>query len=212
MRRWFGVRHDDYTTDRDMAAYAVVLGADFLSFVAALTPRQHWLDAGAGEGRAMRTLLAERGSDCTRLTAIGLVAPAEPPPAGMRYISGSPIDELGAEAVEPADLITDVYGPLQYTLRPDRVVERYAEWLAPGGRLWLASPSTTYVETGAGEVELADWLCGLDAFDVLRGPRPLSPARDVVLARNAAPAEVPPLELVLNVDGPPPLRRFREAR
>lgn len=198
----------DYRTDRDLAAYAVVLGADLLDFVAGLTREQHWLDAGAGEARALRAVATGPGP-IPRLTALGLVPPSEPSPAGLRCIVGS-VEELADPAIEPADLITDVYGPLQYSLEPSRVFERYAAWLKPGGRLWFASPATTHVETGAGEIELAEWACRLPGFEVLRGPRPGSPARDIVLVRDATPAAIPPLRLVLNVDGPPPLRRFRE--
>ena len=201
---------EPFTSDRDLAAYVALLGPGFLADLDSLAPGQHWLDAGAGQARAQAQNAVRRGSGAARCTALGLVPPSSIP-AGVAYVVGD-VATAGARVSADVDLLTDVYGPLQYSLAPHRVVEEYARLLVPGGRLWLMSPATTFVVSqDGGEMDLVDWMRECRGLELRSAPRAGAGAREAVFVRTSEPASVPPLELVQAFDGPPPLRRFRRA-
>ncbi len=163
---------ENYTTDRGLDAYQVVLGTDFTRRLFALRADQHWIDAGAGQALPARDYLRrQQPGHRARITAIGLQRPADlddcERDGALLYLAGR-FEEVPLETIGMADLITDVYGPLQYALQPDEVLERYGRLLKPGGSLWIAIPAGMFLQSESGDtVEVHDWLRAIEGLSPL---------------------------------------------
>ena len=129
------VRENNFTSNRDLGGYAQVLGPGFLGHLHGLQAGDHWVDAGAGDCAAVAEYLGTK-AHC-RVSAIGIHPPANRPACDLHL--GRTLEDLPVEEVAPADLITDVYGPLQYSLKLDEVVRWYLRVLKPGAPLLLST-------------------------------------------------------------------------
>jgi SAM-dependent methyltransferase len=152
-----------------------------------------------------------------RVTAVVLYAPEgfdvsalerAHAPQGFRYLHGRPIEELPVEIVGRADLITDVYGPLQYTRQIDGLMEHYGRLLKEGGRLWAVLPAITVVNDADRELPLAMWFARIRGFRPLRLPVTGLPGLELVMVRTDEPVQVPRLFLNRVAAGAPPLREY----
>jgi SAM-dependent methyltransferase len=210
------VARNAFTTDRTLLDYQRVLGLEFTSHLASLEPRQHWVDAGAGRAQAIRDYLeSPLFPKKARTTAVAVVRPedhgieeAEARFRTFRYLAGAPIEDIAPRRIGAAHLITDVYGPLQYSPAVDRVIERYGRLLAPGGRLWTVVPGVTTIRQDDREVGWGEWLSAVTGLRAEKLPAPGSSALEIVLVRTRATMRVPAVALIRSVSGPPPLREF----
>jgi SAM-dependent methyltransferase len=188
----------------------------------ALESDQHWIDAGAGEALAVRDYLAaDAPTQKARVTAVSITRPQSASLAeierrfaasGFRYLAGKPIEERAIADLGLADLISDVYGPLQYARQIDSVVEAYARLLKTGGLLFAVLPAITFLKKDGKEMELTDWLWSIRGFRPRRIPDPGSHMyqREVILERNGETIFVPPIRLIRVTEGPPPLREYEQ--
>jgi hypothetical protein len=211
------VRRNDFNIERDLIAYQGLLGTELTEFLHTLGAAHHWVDAGAGRAQAVVDYLSGGTFARTaRVTAVALHPPEgldigaleERLGAGFRYLHGRPIEERAVDDIGAADLITDVYGPLQYSLQIDRVMEQYIRLLKPGGRLWFVQPAITHVRSRDRELPLAMWLSMIRGLRPLRLPVAGMPGNEVLLARDGDAGHVPPLFLERVASGPPPLREY----
>lgn len=212
------VAQNTFTIDRDLLAYQRLLGPVFMEYLSDLGPEQHWVDSGAGEALAIRDYLsAAEPSEKARVTAVSVIRPPGPalaeiegrfPPPQFRYLAGKPIEERAAADIGGTDLITDVYGPLQYARQIDAVMGTYGRLLKPGGRLFAVLPAITFLEKDGTQAGLTDWLGSVRGFTAHQIPDPRSHLREVILERNEDAVEVPPLRLLRAVEGTPPMREF----
>lgn len=203
---------EDYTTDRGLLEYQIVLGTEFTRRLLSLTEVQHWVDAGAGQALAARDYLRQQGGRA-RVTALGLDRPADPrdvkADAQFRYLEGR-FEEMSLAEIGQADLITDVYGPLQYATQPDEVVLRYGQLLKVGGILWIAIPAGMLLINEADTaIEVHDWLAAVEGLTPLPLPEGTVHLRDAAFIRTDFALNVPPLRLERLVPGPPPERQYR---
>jgi hypothetical protein len=212
------VEADAFRTDRKMQDYKQLLGKDFTAHLRRLEPDQHWVDAGAGHAGAIAEYLeGEAFPTKARVTAVSFVKPegsrvaeleAKFAASGFRYLSGRPIEEMPWEEIGPADLITDVYGPLQYARQIDRTMAQYARILKAGATLWAVMPVTTFIKDRGEEVSLRQWFAALRGFDPVRLPLLDSGEREIVLTRTVEAFGAQRLLLDRALSGPPPLREY----
>lgn len=137
-----------------------------------------------------------------------------------RYFEDIPDLELGQ-----ADLISDVFGVMAYSVQLDEVVRKYLRLLREGGIAYVFLG-----KEGEGEVEgriwiwrdgarlgLVEWLQtlpGVAARKLEYGNTGFSwgTVRALELRRTSATFVIPALELIEHKDGAPPYREFREKR
>ncbi len=136
--------------ERKFEHYLFHLPNQFHEKVQKLDGNSHWIDAGAGEARAMAGY-AERlkrdGKDIPKLTALAMKRPENVPllaeaaagSARFRYLEGK-VEDADPAKLGQADLITDLFGPFTYTDRMDLVLLSYLKLAKEGGTIVL-SPS-----------------------------------------------------------------------
>ncbi len=213
--------------NRPLPWYRAAFGADaFDEALAELGPGKTWLDAGAGQGRALANYLASNQklgfSRKGTATVIAVDLDGEPEtfarqfhPAGKdglrpgdyRVVKG---DIARVRIDRPVDLLTDYFGPLTFNSHtPDVVLRRYGKLVPPGGRVMLVIPArgwnTVLSPDGRRSMDLMDLIRQTSGFRAER-PIPLADpqgggqAQSIVLVRTADPVVVPRLEMVKNVD------------
>ncbi|MFC1853612.1 hypothetical protein ACFL27_25795 [candidate division CSSED10-310 bacterium] len=213
------IRQNSYTIDRNLLDYKLILGPEFIEFLTSLGLEHHWIDSGAGRARAMIDYVQDDFfSPQARVTALDSNTP-EPhylaelekkfSSPGFRYLSGQRIENRHLDEVGCADLITDVYGPLQYSSTMDQVLERYATLLKPEGEIWTVQPVITFIyDRQNKEIRFQDWLKYVQGLTVHSVLSPHSGARELVLLRNEESIVIPKLALQSIYSGSPPLRKF----
>jgi len=144
---------EGYTTDRALADYAEMLASGFDGALAALGPRDRWLDIGAGEARAIleyygpsydRAHPARAGGKAQataisiedRRTPLWYQTAAKLPPGQIRYLHEKRLREYSQDEVGSFQLITDVIGGFSYTTDPSLFVERVLGLLAANGSFY----------------------------------------------------------------------------
>jgi hypothetical protein len=162
---------NDFRTTRKLSTYEAILGERFTHDLHALKGfDHHWIDAGSGEGVAIREF-ADRGrgaeAAASRPQVTGVTYKAHHPlPEGSdaRVLSGRFFEDIPSAELGRADLISDLYGVLSYTHSPDIVLQRYLDALKDDGAAYVflgnfgeMNLSKVTLPSG-GMVDLEEWI------------------------------------------------------
>lgn len=100
----------------------------------------HWLEAGGGRGFSF-TGYEGVSQVQPKKTLISYVLDRSPLAFDekTRLITGRFFEDIPPGEIEPANVITDLYGFFSYSGRKDEILRREIELLAPGGHLYLAT-------------------------------------------------------------------------
>ena len=222
--------HQDsfYNDHRDLEEYTYFFGHYFDAAVSALRAHEVWLDSGAGAGTALMQYLEQYPAG-GKVVGTGLrlkdadrarweegrqryphrmsyqVGPMEHGPPARWQIFG-----------EHYQLITDVFGPIVYTHRPDRLVRRYGELLIPGGFLMLIIDVNNLLIVDRWKVRwpLQDWILAWRGFELVEDPLFFQASEaiflPVILRRTFEEVAIPPLKPLMDCFqvGCPPQRAF----
>jgi hypothetical protein len=212
------VRENDFCTTRDRKHYEGALGASFARDCRALGAGRKWLDGGAGECVALRTVAKKLRGDAPALTGLSFVvsdkAQSEAAALGVRLLTGAfeghALEDIRGADGHGFDLVTDVFGLASYAADVGLVLNTYAELMRRDGHAYFymgGAARKDLVEMPDGTaLELLDWIAlrAGDAFEAIDGR---------AFALTHRPAQpFPSLELVSldEKDAPPARRRFRE--
>lgn len=222
--------NDKFMIGRGLEKYAEVLGHDFIKSLQSLRQGSVWIDSGAGEARAQRDYLQPASSDYiskmfslapwARCVALGY---AKPECSQLQAFEGQNrsafiyIESKMAEDVETwkdlarADVITDVFGPLTYSERPDLVLQNYLDHLQVGGRLHVSLPLTDMLifEGLSPEPFRHSFTHFLSLIPGIELKLPSPHASVWMIEKKSEKIEVPRLESVLYYPNKPPKRSFR---
>lgn len=186
----------------------------------------HWLDAGGGEGNAIAQVL---GANPQRHFTTTLLAYETPAVAAdrMAVLKGRFIENIPTKELPKSDLITDVFGPMAYSSRPDMVLSKYLESLKPGGKIILSLGAGYGVFGNHNKVSLSDgrlatfteWIRGLEGlntdFRMIKRPTEFNEGEiqsiEITLKDGKVP-EIPQLELLHIKDGMPPEMIFKQVQ
>lgn len=168
--------HDgDFTQERDLPLYRNILGVEFEELLERLRVfGGHWIDMGAGRAFALTAFLKTSG-DNVRGTAVVKADPdmrstgrnlkiLNRPGAEerFRHFTGEFIENYSLwrlTQLGQAELITDVYGPMTYSSRPDLVLETYFKLVPVGGKIFFTRFQMTEFETDFGmSRDMRRWL------------------------------------------------------
>jgi hypothetical protein len=162
----------------------------FARYLRRLNKNDVWIDMGAGSAVALREAPATGVK--ARRVAIGIQMPGEgaegqsglpqalkDPTQRLSYLAGDYIEnrnlsELQHEIGQPAQVISDVLGPMSYTDRPDKVLDRYLELLAPKGKVFVSLSTMTRVESGVRDIGVEAWLRSIPGISVRRVYHPVT--------------------------------------
>lgn len=180
----------------------------------------HWLDAGGGLGYATETISSLKGSKI-KSTLVSVETPATNIGQRRKVLRGQFIEDIQDDLLPKSDLITDVYGPMAYSSRPDLVLMKYIKNLKPEGSAFihLGDELDKFGEyhkvlTKNGEViSLTDWIKGIAGLKVEVGSSRLFEGDSMVykgekgrtlmlqLSKKADQIKVPELERISFQEG-----------
>jgi len=222
---------NSFVRHRGIHSYHQALGeafAEALSQGVQGSKEFHWLDSGGGEGNAIAQFLAsvpEPGRVKTTLLAYETPAVAN---ERMAVLKGRFIENIPQGEIPASDLITDVYGPMAYSSRPDLVLSKYLQALKPHGKILLSLGHGYGVFGHHNKVSLEDgrlltfkdWLLGLPGLQVklreLVIPNEFNKGElvsvEITLNEDGSLPEIPALDLLNMKNGMPPEMIFREIR
>jgi SAM-dependent methyltransferase len=131
--------------DRLLEPLRRLIERDKLRFVRGLRPGARVLEVGAGDGRFVSLLAAER------FAARGI----EPSASGARLAvaRGASVERATVETLELESASLDaviVWHVLEHLVEPAATLERIAAWLRPGGRIVVACPNLASVQARIG--------------------------------------------------------------
>ncbi len=225
-----------FDVDRDFVYYTDQLGK---SLVKKLRPEKgktvHWVDLGAGNAFAMRTMFRPLfrtppvETKSIRCTAVGFAEPndlffkmeSQAIEKGFgkdafRYLAGNFFHEISDAKIGMADVITDVFGVLSYSPDPSRDLRKALNLLNPDGILILQVIPEGFAFAGqTGEAGLLAYLKTVGGVEVTRAEHTLNAQRTKVksmvieLKRTGKPLSVPDLEVVSLESKTPPHRTVR---
>lgn len=220
---------NSFVRHRGIHSYHQALGESFAEALSrgVQSPTEfHWLDSGGGEGNAIAQFLAsvpETGLVKTTLLAYETPAVAN---ERMAVLKGRFIENIPQGEIPASDLITDVYGPMAYSSRPDLVLSKYLQALKPQGKILLSLGHGYGVFGHHNKVSLADgrlltfkdWLLGLKGLQVklreLVIPNEFNKGEllsvEITLKEDGTLPEIPALDLLNMKNGMPPEMIFRE--
>lgn len=253
---------NQFTTTRNLLNYVNDLGEDFYSSLAKLRGNQHWIDAGSGEGYALYHLLdpglfterirtginknleaktkfelamltSSRTDAKPRITGVSYkMTSEEKPRKNLRFLTGRYFEDIPNAELGRADLISDYYGVMAYTSRPDLALNKYMELLQENGSAYVFMGNfdeikLCRVRTKDGrDISLVDWMCAVPGVDckMTSTSRYLGFNHEVSRAarytlriskRKSVPfSGTPALEVIksetLNMYTPAPIRYLRE--
>ena len=196
----------NFTGNRGLNDYIDLFGFPFVNALKALKHMNHWLDAGAGDGKAIREYLLASTKQEIFTTAVTLkISTPINHPTHKTIVNY--LEDLTQESIRPCDIITDVEGGLQYTDQPDHLLKRYFLWLKPEGKLFISvKPETTFIERGSITLSFHEWLKDLPGLKFTEGSVPHS----VCIEKEKASHAIPRLKLIeTKIDGDL-IRKFKE--
>ncbi len=176
------IQENQFNTGRTLGIYKDELSDHFHNFLLNLRGHQVWIDAGAGEAKAVREYHAQVKSEDARAytLAIGYVAPQSQKYQDFlvqaakhkkfKYLSGRFLEEIPLKDLPSAALISDVYGPFHYSDRLDVVLEKYLSTLKKGGELYIKTiEGFRILEDSAGnEVSFNDYFSSISGVQAIR--------------------------------------------
>lgn len=186
----------------------------------------HWLDLGAGNAVAQREFLKfflERDSFPFRATAVGFAKPddaefqfeqiqigAEHDKEMLHYLSGRLFENIPAEEIGMADVITDFYGVISYTNKLDVSLRHALRLLKPGGVFaFLTNEARGGLRIDRENEPLRKYLSRIKGVELVASRKSLDGESIFVLRRLPGVAiEVPGLTAIYYREGKPPAREF----
>ncbi len=147
-----------FEVNRGLNDYIDLFGFPFVNSLKALKHMNHWLDAGAGEGKAIREYLLASSKQEIFTTAVTLKMSSSISSSTHKTIVNY-VEDLNQDSVRACDIITDVEGGMQFTETPDLLLKKYFLWLKPQGKLFLyLKPGTTWIERGNVQIPFHEWV------------------------------------------------------
>lgn len=195
-----------FSTQWGLNDYIDIFGFPFVNAIKALKHMNHWLDAGAGEGKAIREYLLASSKEEIFTTAVTLKMSSKINSSTHKTIVNY-LEDLTQDDIRPCDIITDVEGGLQYTEQPDHLLKRYLLWLKPTGKIFIfVKPETTYVEKAGVKISFQDWIKGISGLKIENGTSPGS----LIITKEPSSHAIPRLKLIETKITDNLIRTFRE--
>lgn len=179
-------KNNNFTTGRSLGQYMLAFnrpGYASLSFKQDLEkikmkPDGHWLDAGGGMGVATEEATRAGGAKF-KTTLVSVETEAEDildlnGAFRRKVIKGKFIEDIADEEMPKSDIITDLYGPMAYSSRPDHVLRKYIDNLKQNGvaYIYLGEDLDTFgffdqIVTRHGKLlTLTEWLEAVEGLKV----------------------------------------------
>jgi hypothetical protein len=194
-----------FPEDRGLNEYIEIFGFPFANAIKSLKTMSHWLDAGAGGGRAIKEYLLVTSKNDVFTTAVTLQMSEKISSPTHKTIVNY-LEDLTQENVRACDIITDVTGGLQYSEQPDHLLKRYFLWLKPEGQLFLyVKPDSTVIERNGSNVSMHEWIKSLPGVDAKDG----SVEGSLILSKKGSYA-FPRLKLIETQINEDLFRKFKE--
>ncbi len=200
---------EDHTfkDNRGLNEYIDLLGFPFVNAIKALKHMDHWLDAGAGEARAIREFLLASSKEEIFTTAVTLKISQSVKSSTHKTIVNY-LEDLTQESVRPCDIITDISGGLQYSEQPDHLLKRYLLWLKPKGKIFVyVKEGTTTIERGSEILSFEQWIRSIPGLKFTDGSTPEA----FCIEKEKSSHAVPRLKLIETRMGDDLIRKFKEA-
>lgn len=195
-----------FPTQWGLNDYIDIFDFPFVNALKALKHMNHWLDAGAGEGKALREYLLASSKEEIFTTAVTLKISAKITSPTHKTIVNY-LEDLTQDSIRPCDIITDVEGGLQYTEQLDHLLKRYLLWVKPQGKLFLyVKPGTTFIEKAGQLISFHEWVKSIPGLKTEDGA--ISGA--IIVSKEQSNHSIPRLKLVETSLSDNLIRKFRE--
>lgn len=196
-----------FAENRGLNEYIDLFGFPFVNAIKALKHMDHWLDAGAGEARAIREYLLATSKHEIFTTAVTLKI-SESIKSSTHKTIVNYLEDLTQESIRPCDIITDVSGGLQYSEQPDLLLKRYLLWMKPLGKLFIfVHAGTTTVEKGNVVLSFDQWIRSIPGLKFTDG----SNAESICIEKDKGSNAIPRLKLIETSVNGILVRKFKEA-
>lgn len=196
-----------FAENRGLNEYIDMFGFPFVNAIKALKHMDHWLDAGAGEARAIREFLMASSKHEIFTTAVTLKISENIKSSTHKTIVNY-LEDLTQESIRLCDIITDVSGGLQYSEQPDHLLKRYLLWMKPQGKLFLfVKEGTTTIERGSETLTFDQWIRTIPGLKFTNG----SVAEAICIEKDKGSNAVPRLKLLETKMNGDLIRKFKEA-
>ncbi len=187
-----------FTDVRGLNDYIEIFAYPLVSALKEMKNMNHWLDAGAGEAKAIREYYLASMKHDIFTTAVTLKMSEKTPSSNHKTIVNY-LEEIHHDDIRPCDIITDVNGGLQYSEQPDVILKRFLLWLRPQGKLFIyLNPGSTEVEKNGEVISFAQWVKTIPALKIEEGASPDA----LIIEKEQGSHYVPRLKLMESrIDG-----------
>ena len=200
-------------------SYFDAFGSGFKSNLLRLKKSDHWADMGTGDGNAIyeyKTIFngkAKTTGVVVEKTKVFIQRELDLSSPSSVWLSGRYVEAIPTKEIGQADIITDYYGPMTYTLEPMSVLKKYVEMLKPGGSIYIRfgnGGGTVYLPNRSENIygktlNLPDYLARLPGLKI----RKVSHGIEIIVDDKSQVENWPHLELSYLYPGRPPDRSFK---
>ncbi|MEE2959606.1 MAG: hypothetical protein VYA34_02595 [Myxococcota bacterium] len=139
------IRENYFVVRRGIEKYTRIFGAEFGERVSGLGPKDHLLDAGAGQCVAVMDYVKSAGDDGAKVSAVSYFVTSSAKQKinarGVSLFTGRFFEDIENDELKgdfgAMSMIVDVFGILPYSSKPATVLNKYIDLLAEGGRVYI---------------------------------------------------------------------------
>ncbi|KHD89905.1 MAG: hypothetical protein OM95_01630 [Bdellovibrio sp. ArHS] len=215
-----------YTKGRGLDTYKRAMGPEFSKSVDRVLQKEnsHWFDSGAGHAFAVRQALESPTTHATFQATVVAYETSAQSSGRLKVHEGRFLENIADREIPKSDLITDVFGPLAYSGRPDIVLQKYLNNLKPDGEIYLFFGArheiygqyNTVLSANGRMMTLTDWIGNIPGLKAeLRREQKeddgtLYEQWTMRIVKERSDVKIPEVEMIHFKEGAPPQMTFKE--
>ncbi len=205
------VLKNSFFTGRGLGEYIQGLHSDFELSLNKLEPHQVWIDLGGGEGRAVEDYLKSKnlnlksGKVVLITYKLGRWFGISNYQNRLQVFQSRLLEDIPVQEIPKAQLMTDFFGVLSYTLDLEKSLNIILNRLNLNGEIYIySSHRHTLIESQKERLSLTEFLKRISGIQV-EGQRGI-----LKITKVSQQVSIPKLELIqLEEASKPPFRRFK---
>lgn len=175
------LKQNSFRTNRNLSAYTYMVGSDLMRIINNSEAPLAWLDFGLGEAQQEYLLNKSPHQPQSKLISISVAKPKDFIPfqhPEFYFYEGRRIEDYDSRTFQSFDIITDVYGPIAYSMEPHVVLNQYLKILKNSGYIAVIFQADNQwnvhnqvITLSGKKISMLEWITLRPEFSLISPPR-----------------------------------------